>query len=71
MNTNFTGKSKLEILRSFGYEVAQHEGQFKACIKEDPEAFTLLVDTEEEAINEAYDFLLDEVDPDLGYVFPD
>ena len=70
MSTDFTGKSKLEILRSFGYEVAPCGTEYKTWIKEDPDAFTLLVDCEEVAIQEAYAFLQSEVDPDIGYVFP-
>lgn len=69
-NRNFTGQSKIEILRRFGYDVSACGDQFKAVLVADPEAFTLVVNSEGEAIAEAYKFLQDEVDPEIGYVFP-
>jgi hypothetical protein len=67
---NFTGQSKIEILRRFGYDVWPFCHQFKAAIVENPEAFTIILNSEREAIDQAYQFLKDEVDPDIGYVFP-
>lgn len=69
-NIDFSAKSKLEILHSFGYQVSEFEGEFKASITDDPEAFTVVVETKEEAIGAAYQFLLSEVDPAMGYIFP-
>ncbi|MDY7540742.1 DUF2591 family protein [Undibacterium sp. RTI2.1] len=69
-SNDFTGKSKIEILRSFGYEVTKVDAKFKSYIVEDSEAFSIITETEDEAIDEAYQFLMDEVDPDLGYIFP-
>lgn len=69
-SNDLTGMSKIDILRLFGYDVSACGHQFKAVIVENPDAFTLLVDSEIEAITEAYQFLMGEVDPALGYVFP-
>lgn len=69
-NNDFTGQTKIEILRRFGYDVSVCGHQFKAAIVEDPEAFSVVVDSEDEAIAEAYQFLQDEVDPEIGYIFP-
>lgn len=68
---DFKDKTKIEILRSFGYEVEASGHQFKGFIVDNPEAFTVVADSEVEVIDFAYEFLLDEVDPDLGYIFPE
>lgn len=67
---DFTGMPKSEILKSFGYEISQTGMQYKVCIKDDPEAFTLVGESESELVDEAYQFLMQEVDQDIGYVFP-
>lgn len=67
---DFTGKSKIEILHSFGYEVTNVDVGFKAFIVEDPESFSVTTKSQEQAIDEAYQFLLCEIDPDIGHVFP-
>lgn len=67
---DFTGQSKEEILCSFGYKITEGNGTFGATIEQDPEAFTVAgFSTKEEAVNEAYDFLLGEVSENL-YIFP-
>ncbi len=67
---DLTGQTKIEILRAFGYEVVPFGACFKSYIIDNEQAFTVIADSEIEAIEEAYKFLQDEVDPDFGYVFP-
>ena len=69
--TDFNGQTRIQILNSFGYIVLDRAPYFVAMIKSDPEAFTVVCLSQDEAEREAYEQLRAEVDPDLGYVFPD
>lgn len=70
-NKDLTSKNKSEILASFGYAVEEVDGKFKAFIVQNPEAFSVVADDYDEVVMEAFMFLKNEVDPELGYVFPD
>jgi hypothetical protein len=57
--------TKERILKSFGYTVEPHEEGFRA---HDGEDYSVTAPTREEATDEAYSYLLNEVDPTL-YTF--
>lgn len=76
MEKDFRNKSRAEILSAFGYSIVDGAlrgelGVWIAQIDDDPEAFTLRCETYEEAEREAYDFLMNEIDPEIGYKFPE
>ena len=52
--------TKEELLNSFGYIVLGKAEYWVALIKDDPEAFLVVCESGEEAINEAFAFLQDE-----------
>lgn len=58
-------QTRFEILESFGYIILDRGQYHVAMVKDDPEAFTVVCDSREEAEKEAYQFLYNEVDPDL------
>lgn len=63
---DFQGQTQEQILKSFGYVLTQAEGTYGAKIEEDPEAFTVTgCASQEEAVHEAYKFLVCEVDENL------
>jgi hypothetical protein len=68
MNTSLQNASRAEILAAFGY-VITGAGPVSAYIAADPEAFTVKCFTYSEALDEAYTFLFNEVDPAL-YLLP-
>lgn len=58
-NYKLTG-TKESILDSFGYIVLDKGEYWVALIKDDPEAFLVVCESEQEAIDEAFNFLQDE-----------
>lgn len=61
----FENQSKLEILESFGYKIFPAGAGFAATVPEDPDAFYLEDPDYDTVVDEAYGFLLGEVDPNL------
>lgn len=66
MQTPQALKTRAQILASFGYIILD-KGEFHvALIEQDPQAFLIICDSYEEAEDEAYEFLFNEVDPDTS-----
>lgn len=61
----FANQSRLEILNSFGYIIVDRKPYVVATISDDPEAFMVVCHSQDEAEQEAYQFLFHEVDPEL------